>query len=883
MFAPVRRLGVVVVDEEHDSSFKQEEGLRYSGRDLALVRAQKTEAVAVLGSATPSLESFRNVEQGRYQRLLLPTRANPAAAARPLPPVEIIDLRRQPPMADGLFSKPLLQAMQATLAAGEQTILFLNRRGFSPLVLCRDCGHVLRCTQCAVAMTFHQAHDKLACHYCGREEALPRFCPACRSAKLERLGTGTERVETLVRQHFPTARVARLDRDSAGGRGGAVLERVLAQVHAREIDILVGTQMVTKGHDFEGVTLVGVLLPDQGMHMPDFRAAERTFQLLEQVAGRAGRGERPGRVLVQTYNPEHPAVAALPPHDYEGFARAELAQRREAAYPPFSRLIALRLEGADGTEVRAGRQRGGGPGAHRRWRGGPGQGTGRGPHRQASGAAPLAGVAGGDRPGGADGGGAGRGQRGPGRGRASGGRRRPAERALIAAMLASEIDEDLDDTLAAELEEAAQSDDEGPSARLPRSGSLSPGEFAWWLSHLNIAAATGRLWIAGGGLERSLFLDAGRVVLASGNASEDRLGEFLVRQGRLTGEARDRALAEARASGRRLGLVLIQHGRLAGSELGPSLRAHQESLVSSAVAASAGVLGFDPGLTADRRRARLLRHPAALVREGLAAMTEGEALWNRLGGRNGVLHVVSPGHAADVLAAIAGTSSTRTRNVAMSAMSAMSDRQVLALFDGVRSSALVGATCGWPEQLFLALAVTLRAFGLLVPTSARAALLADGQRGRQRDRQLAGERLLARFGLARAGDYFEFLGLAPEASRRDVARAAARVDQELARVEADPEMSATLADEIQLVRAGAPGSGPGAGRRRAPGRLSRRRGRGPSAPGARGVSECASSSSARPSSRFRRCRRWPGPTRSPWCSASPIGRPAGGGRSRRRR
>jgi primosomal protein N' (replication factor Y) len=352
VFAPVRQLGVVVVDEEHDPSFKQEDGLRYSGRDLALVRAQKNEAVAVLGSATPSLETFRNVEQGRYQRLLLPTRANPAAAARPLPPVEIIDLRRQPPMADGLFSKPLLQAMQATFQAGEQSILFLNRRGFSPLVLCRACGHVLRCTQCAVAMTYHQARALLACHYCGREEAVPRLCPSCHAPKLERLGTGTERVETLVREHFPTARVARLDRDSAGGRGGAVLERVLGQVHARAIDILVGTQMVTKGHDFEGVTLVGVLLPDQGMHMPDFRAAERTFQLLEQVAGRAGRGERPGRVLVQTYTPEHPAVAALPAHDYEGFARAELGRRREASYPPFTRLIALRLEGGEGTDVR---------------------------------------------------------------------------------------------------------------------------------------------------------------------------------------------------------------------------------------------------------------------------------------------------------------------------------------------------------------------------------------------------------------------------------------------------------------------------------------------------------------------------------------------------
>ncbi len=352
VFAPVRDLGVVVVDEEHDSSFKQEEGLRYHGRDLALVRAQRAGAVAVLGSATPSLESQHNVQQGRYRRLLLPTRANPVAALRPLPPVEIVDLRREPLLADGLFTKRLLEAVRQTLEAGEQAILFLNRRGFSPLVLCRACGHVLRCSQCAVSMTFHRARAELACHYCGLTLAPPVNCPSCARPKLERLGAGTERVETLVRELFPTARVARLDRDSTGGNSGAVLEQVLARVQRREVDILVGTQMVTKGHDFEGVTLVGALLPDQGMHMPDFRAAERTFQLLEQVAGRAGRGDRPGRVIVQTFTPDHPAVVALPTHDYEGFVRGELSRRQESSYPPFARLIALRLEGQDGAEVR---------------------------------------------------------------------------------------------------------------------------------------------------------------------------------------------------------------------------------------------------------------------------------------------------------------------------------------------------------------------------------------------------------------------------------------------------------------------------------------------------------------------------------------------------
>ena len=367
VFAPVRALGIVVVDEEHDASFKQEEGVRYNGRDLAIVRAHAAKAIAVLGSATPSLESARNVEQGRYVRLVLPERATP----RPLPPVEIVDLRRHPPGADGLFSAPLGEAVAANLAAGQQTILFLNRRGFSTVVLCRACGQVIRCPHCAVSMTFHRGRDRLVCHYCGNTSPVPTRCPSCQQPRLERLGMGTERVEALVRERFPGARVARLDRDTAGagasaapdagrdasgagdpagGRGG--LEEVLRAMNAGEIDILVGTQMVTKGHDFGGVTLVGVLHPDQSMHLPDFRASERVFQLIEQVAGRAGRGDRPGRVIVQTYNPEHPAIVAVRGHDYEGFVRAEMVERRESGYPPFSRMIALRLDGANEAEVR---------------------------------------------------------------------------------------------------------------------------------------------------------------------------------------------------------------------------------------------------------------------------------------------------------------------------------------------------------------------------------------------------------------------------------------------------------------------------------------------------------------------------------------------------
>jgi len=352
VFAPVRALGVVVVDEEHDSSFKQEEGVRYHGRDLAVVRAQRAGAVAILGSATPSLETAHNAARGRFTLLPLPGRAT----QRPLPEVEIVDLRRHPPGPDGLLSAPLAEGLAAALAAREQVILFLNRRGFSTVVLCRACGHVVRCENCSVSMTYHRSRASLVCHYCARATAVPARCPACRQPRLERLGMGTERVEAVVRERFPDARVARLDRDTAGARGpasdGRGLHGVLARMQSGELDVLVGTQMVTKGHDFAGVTLVGVLQPDQGLHLPDFRAAERTFQLLEQVAGRAGRGDRPGRVLIQTYTPDHEAIAAVRTHDYEGFARAELRAREEAGYPPFSRMVALRLDASDAARAR---------------------------------------------------------------------------------------------------------------------------------------------------------------------------------------------------------------------------------------------------------------------------------------------------------------------------------------------------------------------------------------------------------------------------------------------------------------------------------------------------------------------------------------------------
>jgi primosomal protein N' (replication factor Y) (superfamily II helicase) len=344
IFAPLRNIGAVIVDEEHDPSFKQEEGVRYNARDLALVRAQRARAVAVLGSATPSLESYYRVEEGRVQLLNLRRRATP----RPLPEVQVVDLRRYRTGPDGVLTAPLADAIEATLEQREQTILFLNRRGFSTFVLCKICGHAFRCVHCSVTLTYHRNAEQLICHYCGYAIPRPTRCPACSGEAIGLLGLGTEKVEEFLRERFVGARVARLDRDTASGRG---LRTILAQVGRREVDILVGTQMVTKGHDFPHVTLVGVISADQGLHFPDFRASERTFQLLTQVAGRAGRGDRPGRVVIQTYSPEHPSLIAAQAHDYEAFYRQEIEGRRELGYPPCAHLASLRLDGEDAAAV----------------------------------------------------------------------------------------------------------------------------------------------------------------------------------------------------------------------------------------------------------------------------------------------------------------------------------------------------------------------------------------------------------------------------------------------------------------------------------------------------------------------------------------------------
>ena len=342
LFAPVPDLGVVIVDEEHDASFKQEEGFRYHARDMALLRAHRAGAVAVLGSATPSLESFENARRGRLSLLTLPERAT----QRSLPPVEIVDLRRQPrsPSGEALLSGTLHQAIQRCLDEEDQGILFLNRRGFAPSVRCTACGKQVECPACSVALTEHRRTRRLRCHYCDFQRPLPERCDTCGAAALEPMGLGTEQLEDRLAEVFAPAKVARLDRDVANGR---TVEEVLGRLRRREVDLLVGTQMVTKGHDIPGVTLVGVILADHSLAFPDFRASERTFQLLAQVAGRAGRGEREGRVFFQTFNPDAVPIQAAARHDYEAFFRAESAARREHLYPPHGHLIAVRVDDPD--------------------------------------------------------------------------------------------------------------------------------------------------------------------------------------------------------------------------------------------------------------------------------------------------------------------------------------------------------------------------------------------------------------------------------------------------------------------------------------------------------------------------------------------------------
>lgn len=335
VFAPIQNLGLVVVDEEHETSYKQEETPRYNGRDCAIMRALRVKAIVILGSATPSIESYHNAHTGKYHYIRLAERIG----QRPLASVEIVDMREvfKRHGKQQVFSDELKQAMAEVKARDEQTIILLNRRGYSAFLLCRSCGNAVHCRDCDVTMTYHREVSRLICHYCNYQTGVPHYCPACRGQYIYYVGEGTEQLEALAQQLFPDAHVARLDRDTTRKRGS--YEKMIMEFAAGVIDILIGTQMVAKGHDFPNVTLVGVISVDAGLGMPDFRAAERTFQLLTQVAGRAGRGHNPGRVIIQTYHPEHYSLQHARNQDYLGFYQHEIHFRRAMYYPPFSVLV----------------------------------------------------------------------------------------------------------------------------------------------------------------------------------------------------------------------------------------------------------------------------------------------------------------------------------------------------------------------------------------------------------------------------------------------------------------------------------------------------------------------------------------------------------------
>ena len=349
VFAPIRDLGLVIVDEEHESTYRQQDSPNYNGRDTAIVRAQKESAVVILGSATPSLESFHNASTGKYGYLELPNRLG----NRPMAVAEIIDMRAvfdryQKPR---VFSDELLEAIEQAHHKGEQSIILLNRRGYSSFVLCRSCGESIQCPNCDVTLTYHRSERVIICHYCNHREAAPSKCPTCDGKYIYYVGEGTEQIEEKLKNLFPTLRIARIDRDTTSRR--RLFEKSLLDFSAGRIDMLVGTQILAKGHDFPNVTLVGVVSVDAGLGLPDFRAAERTFQLLTQVAGRAGRGDRAGKVLIQTYHPYHYALKHAGAQDYAGFYQEEIRHRQNHTYPPFVALASLLVHGADLVRVRS--------------------------------------------------------------------------------------------------------------------------------------------------------------------------------------------------------------------------------------------------------------------------------------------------------------------------------------------------------------------------------------------------------------------------------------------------------------------------------------------------------------------------------------------------
>ena len=342
IFAPLERIGIIVIDEEHENSYKQEEAPRYHAREVAWWRARYHGALLLLGSATPSLESYHEAERGGSRLLEMSTRVTPMD----LPPVDIVDMREE--LRQGhrhIFSRPLLAGLDEVLQRGEQALLFLNRRGFAGFVLCRECGFVVRCPHCAVSLTLHLDRARMVCHYCSYEEPLPQSCPECKGVKIRHFSAGTQRVESEIQKLYPQASLVRMDSDTTRQRGAH--GRLYRRFREGKADILIGTQMIAKGFDFPRVTLVGAVTADTVLNLPDFRAAERTFQLLTQVSGRAGRGRGEGRVIIQTYHPEHYAIKAAAGHDYQSFYRQELELRRALLYPPFTDLVRFLLSGRD--------------------------------------------------------------------------------------------------------------------------------------------------------------------------------------------------------------------------------------------------------------------------------------------------------------------------------------------------------------------------------------------------------------------------------------------------------------------------------------------------------------------------------------------------------
>ena len=337
IFAPVQSLRLIIVDEEHDTSYKQDDRLRYNGRDLALVRGKKSSAVVILGSATPGIQTYFYAMSGAYKYLQLPLRVND----RSLPNVTIVDMKKERDQRGQIpiFSRRMIEALQETLQQKKQALLFLNRRGFHTFVFCSECGHVFNCPSCDLALTYHASKGILKCHHCDFTTPVPTICPACGSKRISSQGTGTERVEEEAKRLFSDAAIARIDSDISSRKGNS--ERILGDFSQGKIDILVGTQIIAKGHDFPEITLVGVVAADSSLNIPDFRAAERTFQLLAQVAGRGGRGDQPGLVVVQTFAPHHYSIRRAQEHNYKGFYNDEMPSRLELNYPPYSRLIGL--------------------------------------------------------------------------------------------------------------------------------------------------------------------------------------------------------------------------------------------------------------------------------------------------------------------------------------------------------------------------------------------------------------------------------------------------------------------------------------------------------------------------------------------------------------